>query len=78
MENLTRSRPKNEIGIDLGNRFPPPLICCCVEMMGWDITLICEAAVKDDNGPRPVELFMCTVVNKMGYAEAFDWLSKLV
>mmetsp|Transcript_27477 Transcript_27477/g.64116 ORF Transcript_27477/g.64116 Transcript_27477/m.64116 type:complete len:195 (+) Transcript_27477:108-692(+) len=37
-----------------------------------------KAAVKDDNGPRPVELFMCSVVRRMGYSEAFDWISKLI
>eukprot|EP00931_Biecheleriopsis_adriatica_P091073 TRINITY_DN6497_c0_g1_i1.p1 TRINITY_DN6497_c0_g1~~TRINITY_DN6497_c0_g1_i1.p1 ORF type:complete len:197 (-),score=53.62 TRINITY_DN6497_c0_g1_i1:68-658(-) len=32
---------------------------------------------KDDNA-RHVELFMCSVVKRMGYAEAFDWLAKLL
>eukprot|EP00929_Paragymnodinium_shiwhaense_P101243 TRINITY_DN6418_c0_g1_i1.p1 TRINITY_DN6418_c0_g1~~TRINITY_DN6418_c0_g1_i1.p1 ORF type:complete len:204 (-),score=33.82 TRINITY_DN6418_c0_g1_i1:104-715(-) len=27
---------------------------------------------------RPVKLFMCSVVKRMGYAEAFDWLAELL
>merc|ERR1712167_503323 len=34
--------------------------------------------VQKDMTARPVELFMCSVVKRMGYSEAFEWLSKLV
>mmetsp|Transcript_69486 Transcript_69486/g.122892 ORF Transcript_69486/g.122892 Transcript_69486/m.122892 type:complete len:198 (+) Transcript_69486:64-657(+) len=33
---------------------------------------------KKDTSSRPIELFMCSIVKRMGYAEAFDWLAKLV
>eukprot|EP00913_Durusdinium_trenchii_P031449 g29444.t1 len=33
---------------------------------------------KGEQAVRPLELFMCSVVKRMGYAEAFDWLAKLV
>eukprot|EP00435_Cladocopium_sp_Y103_P070416 s1331_g35.t1 len=33
---------------------------------------------KGEASVRPLELFMCSVVKRMGYAEAFDWLAKLV
>mmetsp|Transcript_60307 Transcript_60307/g.110449 ORF Transcript_60307/g.110449 Transcript_60307/m.110449 type:complete len:197 (+) Transcript_60307:111-701(+) len=35
-------------------------------------------AKKADSSTRQVELFMCSIVKRMGYAEAFTWLAKLV
>lgn len=37
--------------------------------------------VKSDSaqgGVRPLELFMCSVVRKMGYSEAFQWLANFL
>merc|ERR1712141_812915 len=34
--------------------------------------------VKKGGSSRPVEVFMVSVQRKMGYAEAFRWLAKLV
>merc|ERR1712176_54450 len=33
---------------------------------------------KGETTSRPVELFMCSIVKRMEYAEAFEWIAKLV
>merc|ERR1712217_602163 len=33
---------------------------------------------KGGSSARPVEIFMCSIVKRMGYAEAFEWLANLV
>merc|ERR1712232_1223218 len=33
---------------------------------------------KGDERARPIEVFMCSIMKRTGYAEAFNWLAKLV
>jgi len=35
-------------------------------------------APKGQGDARPVELFMCSIIKRMGYSEAFEWLARLV
>ncbi|SBS94276.1 small GTP-binding protein sar1, putative, partial [Plasmodium ovale curtisi] len=34
--------------------------------------------IKGRTGVRPVELFMCSVIRRMGYAAAFKWISQFL
>jgi GTP-binding protein SAR1 len=33
---------------------------------------------KPEKGVRPIELFMCSVIKKVGFAEGFKWLSQMI
>jgi hypothetical protein len=41
-----------------------------VETTGRDVT-----SIPKDSGIRPIELFMCSIIKKYGYAEGFRWLT---
>ena len=37
-----------------------------------------NATANRDSGVRPIELFMCSVVRKMGYADGFRWMAQFL
>jgi len=65
----------------LGNKIDIPVAVSEDELrhsLGLPHHMTCgkgAAAVVAGKGVRPVEVFMCSVVRRMGYAEAFEWLS---
>ena len=44
-----------------------------LETTGKDVTNI-----PKDSGVRPVELFMCSIIKKVGYPEGFRWVSNFI
>merc|ERR1719343_462360 len=64
----------------LGNKIDIPVAASEDELrqsLGLPQHMTCgkSIAAVAGKGGRPVEVFMCSVVKRMGYAEAFEWLS---
>mmetsp|Transcript_39180 Transcript_39180/g.93662 ORF Transcript_39180/g.93662 Transcript_39180/m.93662 type:complete len:198 (+) Transcript_39180:58-651(+) len=65
----------------LGNKIDIPVAASEDELrhsLGLYTHMTSGKMAQKDLQVRPLELFMCSVVKRMGYAEAFDWLAKLV
>jgi len=61
----------------LGNKIDIPVAASEDELryvLGLPHHVTADAGEK---GGRPVQLFMCSIVKRMGYSEAFQWLSKV-
>ncbi|KAL7069328.1 putative small GTP-binding protein sar1 [Cryptosporidium serpentis] len=65
----------------LGNKIDIPMAASEEELrqsLGLYEHLTYGREKRGDNGIRPIEVFMCSVVRRMGYSEAFRWLSQFL
>mmetsp|Transcript_39714 Transcript_39714/g.127262 ORF Transcript_39714/g.127262 Transcript_39714/m.127262 type:complete len:197 (+) Transcript_39714:86-676(+) len=67
----------------LGNKIDIPIAVSEDELrqalgLPWHLTSGKDDANATKHDVRTVEVFMCSVVRRMGYAEAFDWLGRRV
>jgi len=63
----------------LGNKIDIPVAASEEEFrraLGLAQHMTCGGAEK--GAARPVEVFMCSITRRMGFAESFLWLSKVV
>eukprot|EP01048_Picozoa_sp_COSAG05_P003777 COSAG05_NODE_182_length_14772_cov_42.430655_10_plen_321_part_00 len=57
------------------HRRPRLLTMCAVSLLG---VVVLQGKVPMANGVRPIEIFCCSVVKRMGYKEGFQWLSQYI
>jgi GTP-binding protein SAR1 len=65
----------------LGNKIDMAMACNedqCRGFFGIQTTGKGKVPLENLNGNRPVEIFMCSVLKKQGYGEAFTWLSQYI
>ena len=63
----------------LGNKIDKEEACSeehLVKALGIGLQRTGQEGKKLDQGTRPLELFMCSVVRRAGYADGFKWLGK--
>mmetsp|Transcript_20191 Transcript_20191/g.49522 ORF Transcript_20191/g.49522 Transcript_20191/m.49522 type:complete len:219 (-) Transcript_20191:224-880(-) len=65
----------------LGNKIDSPLAASEEELkyaLGLDKVYGKGERLDHDRGIRPLELYMCSVIRRMGYADGFQWLSQFL
>uniref|UniRef100_A0ACD5ZWY9 Uncharacterized protein n=1 Tax=Avena sativa TaxID=4498 RepID=A0ACD5ZWY9_AVESA len=65
----------------LGNKIDEPYAASEYELryhLGLDYLATGKGNVDLHDGRRPLEVFMCSVVRKMGYGEGFRWMSQYI
>jgi len=65
----------------LGNKIDIPVAASEEELrhaLGLPNHMTSGHDTKDSSGVRPVEIFMCSIVKRMGYTEGFQWLSQFL
>jgi GTP-binding protein SAR1 len=65
----------------LGNKIDMPSAASEEELkyaLGLQDTYGKDTKPDKDSGVRPIELYMCSVIRRMGYADGFKWLSQFL
>ena len=65
----------------LGNKIDMPTAASEEELkyaLGLMDTYGKDTKPDKDSGVRPIELYMCSVIRRMGYADGFQWLSQFL
>jgi len=79
---LSEQSLQNVPFVVLGNKIDIPVAASEDELRNalglYSHTTYGRETKKNDSGVRPVELFMVSIVKRMGYAEAFQWLSQFL
>ena len=50
----------------------------CRSVLGLTDTTGKESKSEPQAGVRPIEVYMCSVVRRMGYADGFKWLAQFL
>lgn len=84
-EELSRLLESEELSgvpiVVLGNKIDKPQAASEDELrdsLGMPTHVTYGRERRTDPNIRPVEIFMCSVIKRMGYAEAFQWLSNFL
>ena len=65
----------------LGNKIDMPTAASEEELkyaLGLMDTYGKDTKPDRDSGVRPIEMYMCSVIRRMGYADGFQWLSQFL